>query len=278
MGHTFQGFAEQPPFDSLPAIKHPIYIISKGRWKNPLTAKFLLAEKIPFKIAVEPQEYEQYCASIPRQFVAKLPFSNLGLGSYPARNWCWENAIANGHTHHWLFDDNIRNFQRLNKGLRRRCFAKFAITSAEQLNGRYSNVGILGFNYQYFVTRATRNPFVVNAHVYSAMLIRNDMPYRWRLKYNEDVDLCLNILHGGNLCSILLNAFVIGKVSTAAKMKGGNQTDLYKGNDPVMKFRKSKSLQVVWPQYVKVVHRFGRIHHSVSWQKHFKQKLILRTS
>jgi len=33
-----------------------------------------------------------------------LPFSNLGLGSYPARNWCWEHAISEGHAFHWILD------------------------------------------------------------------------------------------------------------------------------------------------------------------------------
>ena len=37
---------------------------------------------------------------------------------------------------------------------------------------------------------------------------------------------------------------------------------------------KSKSLEMIWPQYVKVVQRFNRPHHQVSWNKFFKQPLI----
>ena len=255
------------------SLKYPIYIISKGRWEKPLTAIFLLNENIPFTIAVEPQEYENYCKSIPKKFVAKLPFSNLGTGSYPARNWCWEDSIQKGHKRHFLFDDNIRGFIRLNKGRRVKCEALPALQALEKFTDRYENIAISGYNYMYFAMKDKKIPFSINSHVYSGMLIRNDIPYRWRMKYNEDVDLCLQALHDG-LCTVLFQAFLIDKVSTVVKMKGGNQEELYKNNDHDKKVLKSVSLQKIWPQYVNVVTRFGRPHHQVSWNKHFKQPLI----
>jgi len=74
-------------------VRYPIYIISKGRAYNPITAKMFLKENIDFTIAVEPQEYDEYCKTIPQKYVRSLPFKNLGLGSYPARNWCWDDSI-----------------------------------------------------------------------------------------------------------------------------------------------------------------------------------------
>lgn len=253
-------------------IKYPIYIISKGRWEIPYTANFLLREKIPFQIAVEPQEYENYCERIPREFVSKLPFSNLGVGSYPARNWCWEDSINNGYSKHFLFDDNIRGFRNFAKGKRTKCSALEAILTLQSFTDRYSNIGISGYNYTYFATKSTTKPFYLNTHVYSGMLINNEIPYRWRMKYNEDVDLCLQVLHN-KWCTVLMNAFLIEKISTVAKLKGGNQTELYQGNNKFKKQLKSKSLQKVWPSYVKVVERFGRPHHQVSWTKFFKHPL-----
>jgi hypothetical protein len=85
--------------------KYPIYIVSKGRYENPLTAKFFKKDNVSFKIVVEPQEYEKYCQSVGKEYVLKLPFANLGVGSYPARNFCWEHSIKNGHDRHWVFDD-----------------------------------------------------------------------------------------------------------------------------------------------------------------------------
>lgn len=59
---------------------------------------------------------------------------------------------------------------------------------------------------------------------------------------------------------------MINKVSTQAKMKGGNQTELYKGNAKEKKILKAKMLETVWPQYVKTVIRFNRPHHFVDWK------------
>lgn len=255
------------------SIKYPIYIVSKGRPQTTKTANIFLKNGVDFKIVVEPQEYDEYCKSIPRQFVEKLPFSNLGLGSFPARNWCWENSLMNGFSHHHLFDDNIQSFARLNLGKRQYNYNPIeAIHFLERFTHRFSNVAISGFNYAGFVTKTTKKPFTINTHVYSGMMIRNDIPFRWRLKYNEDVDLTLQALHAG-WCTILLNAYLIDKTSTVVKMKGGNQDELYKNNNERKKALKSYSLQQVWPQYVKVVYRFGRPHHQVSWNKFFKQPL-----
>lgn len=254
-------------------LKYPLYIISKGRYDKPLTANFLKKAEIPFLIAVEPQEYDAYCNSLGKEYVLKLPFANLGLGSYPARNYCWEHAVLNGHKKHFLFDDNIICFSRLNNGKRTKTEPLVALKTLEDFTDRFKNVAISGYNYRYFVTKTTKKPFTINTHVYSGMLINNNIKYRWRMKYNEDVDLCLQALDD-NWCTILLNAFLIDKVSTVVKMKGGNQDELYKNNDDKKKALKSRSLEQIWPQYVKVVYRFGRPHHQISWNKHFKQPLL----
>lgn len=255
--------------------KYPIYIVSKGRWENPVTAKRFIKDGLDFKVLVEPQEYDNYCNSLGEKYILKLPFSNLGVGSYPARNYGWEHSIQNGHKRHWMFDDNIYKFRRVVKGKKIPCNAGIAIKVAEDFTDRYLNIGISGFNYSTFVVRGSSDdkPFRLNCHVYSAMLMSNEMPFRWRLKYNEDVDLCLQALHN-KLCTVLFSAFTVDKVSTVAKMKGGNQTELYKDNAFEKKVLKSKSLQEVWPQYAETKMRYGRPHHWVSWKKYFKHPLI----
>ena len=109
-----------------------------------------------------------------------------------------------------------------------------------------------------------------------APLMKNNMPYRWRLKYNEDVDLCLQVLDN-KLCTVLFNSFMVHKTSTTAKMKGGNQTELYKNNAYEKIVLKARSLEEIWPQYSETKIRFNRPHHFVDWKKHFKHKLIIRT-
>jgi hypothetical protein len=256
---------------------YPIYIVSKGRGDRCLTAKFMLQDGVKFKIVVEPQDEEIYSANYGAENVLVTPFSNLGMGSTPARNFAWEHSIKQGAKRHWVFDDNIYGIARLHHGRRIKCDSQKAIAVVEQFTDRYTNIAISGYNYTMFATKGTQKPMVTNCHVYSSLLIDNSIKYRWRLKYNEDVDLCLQVLHTRKLCTVLFNAFLIEKVSTTAKMKGGNQTDLYKGNSWDKKVLKAKSLEEIWPQYVDTKIRFGRPHHVVkkSW-KMFTHPLIRR--
>jgi hypothetical protein len=245
--------------------EYPVYIISKGRAYNPLTAKNFEQSGIDYLIAVEPQEEEDYVKALGKNRVLVLPFSNLGVGSFPARNFCWEHAKAKGYKYHWLFDDNIQYFAKWINGKRKKIEdIKDAFLFVEQ-NANKTNVDISGFEEPNFVVKPPKKPFKSNCHVYSAMLIKNNLPFRWRLKYNEDVDLCLQVLHNGGTTSSCVY-YMADKVSTAQKMKGGNQTELYKGNDPKKNLLKAKMLEAVWPQYAKTVIRFNRHHHLVDWR------------
>lgn len=251
--------------------KYPVYIISKGRAYNPITAKLFEGANIDYLIAVEPQEAVEYEKVLGRHRILILPFSNLKLGSYPARNYCWEHAKNAGYKRHWLFDDNILSWKTWING-KRKCTNDIlkALIYVERDADKYE-ITISGFEEPNFVVKPPKKPFKRNCHVYSAMLIKNDIPYRWRLKYNEDVDLCLQVLHNGGSTSSCVY-YMADKVSTSVKMKGGNQDELYKGNDPKKKLLKAKMLESVWPQYAKTVIRFNRYHHFVDWKIFKKQK------
>jgi len=257
------------------ASKHvyPVYIISKGRFEKTLTADNFESAGIDYLIAVEPQEYKQYCKKLGEHRVLKLPFSNLGLGSYPARNYCWEHAKANGYKYHWLFDDNIIGFWKWVNGKRERTeHINNALIFVEYIVNK-NNIDIGGFEEPNFCVKVPKKPFKNNCHVYSAMLIKNDLPYRWRLKYNEDVDLCLQVLHNGGT-TISCVYYMANKVSTANKQKGGNQTELYQGNKPEKNLLKAKMLEAVWPQYAKTVIRFKRYHHLINWKVFKKDNTV----
>lgn len=179
--------------------RYPVYVISKGRADCCLTARFLAKDGVPFSLVVEPQQRDQYVARFGGERVRVLPFSNLGLGSIPARNWVWEDAKAAGHERHWILDDNIYKIERRYQGRRIRCDSDSALAAVEDFTDRYENIAIAGLNYHMFAPgdKAIK-PFATNVHVYSCLLIRNDLPYRWRGRYNEDTDLCLQVLAGGN--------------------------------------------------------------------------------
>lgn len=245
--------------------KYPVYIISKGRFDVTLTADNFDNSGIKYLIAVEPQEYDLYCKKLGKDKVLKLPFSNLGLGSYPARNFCWEHAKSKGYKYHWLFDDNILHWRKWVNGKRIKWNdLKSSLIFVERYIEQ-KNIDIGGYEEYNFSVRPPKKPFKHNCHVYSAMLIKNNLPYRWRLKYNEDVDLCLQVLHNGGTTASCVY-YLANKVSTADKQKGGNQTELYKGNAKEKKILKAKMLEAVWPQYAKTVIRFNRPHHFVDWK------------
>ncbi len=254
--------------------RYPVYVISKGRAARCLTARFFVADGVDFKLMVEPQEADAYRERFGDRVVV-LPFSNLGQGSFPARNWCWEDAKASGAKRHWIFDDNIYRIRRMFKGKRIPCRAGIALAVAEDFTDRYTNVAISGFAYTMFAgPQMVRVPFFLNVHVYSALLIDCGLSHRWRLRYNEDTDLCLQVLTDKRkLCTVLFNAFSVDKVGTMT-MKGGNSDQLYKGSGRLVMAR---ALEEVWPDHVKVKWRFGRPQHVVknSW-KDFTHLLVRR--
>lgn len=245
--------------------KYPVYIISKGRYEKTLTADNFEESGIDYLIAVEPQEAELYIKKLGKHRVLVLPFANLGLGSFPARNYCWEHAKANGYKYHWLFDDNILHWRKWVNRFRQKWddIATALIYVENFVNKNKIDIG--GFEEYNFCCKPPKKPFKNNCHVYSAMLIKNDLPYRWRLKYNEDVDLCLQVLHNGGTTASCIY-YMANKVSTADKQKGGNQTELYQGNAPKKNLLKAKMLESVWPQYAKTVIRFNRHHHLINWK------------
>ena len=250
--------------------KYPIYVISKGRPKSCLTARELNIMNVPFYLVVEPNEYDKYKSVAKDVLVLPNNFSELGMGSIPVRNWVWEHSILNGHERHWILDDNIEGFHRLNRNEKPKVTSGTIFRCAEDFTDRYENVGISGFNYYSFCkTTDAVPPYYLNTRVYSCILIKNDLPYRWRGRYNEDTDLSLRALKDG-WCTILFNAFLIGKVTTL-RMKGGNTDTIYNTGDNRREF--AESLQKQHPDVVKVTWKFNRWHHQVNY-KGFKQKLI----
>jgi hypothetical protein len=69
---------------------------------------------VPYRIVIEPQEFDQYASVISKDKIIVTPFSNLGQGGIPARNFVMDHSISEGHKRHWILDDNIRAFRRYN--------------------------------------------------------------------------------------------------------------------------------------------------------------------
>lgn len=253
--------------------KYPVYIISKGRPQRCITLRQLEMMQVPYRLVIEPQEYEDYAKITAKDNLLLLPFSNLGLGSIPARNWVWEHSLSEGHERHWILDDNIEGFHRLNRNMKPLVTSGTIFKAAEDFTDRYQNVALSGFNYYSFckLTDAVP-PYYLNTRIYSCILIKNDLPHRWRGRYNEDTDLSLRILKEG-WCTLLFNFALAGKVTTM-RMKGGNTDNVYTDEDNRLKF--AKSLEEQHPDVVKVVWKFNRWHHQVDYRPFKANKLKLK--
>lgn len=253
--------------------RYPIYVISKGRWELRHTAKSLLKRQIPFRIVIEPQEFEAYAAVLDPALILTLPFSNLGLGSIPARNWVWEHARQSGVASHWILDDNIRGFMRLHGNQKWLTTDGATFAAIEDFADRYENLGLAGMQYELLTPRKQRwpRPLILNTRIYSCILIRNDLPFRWRGRYNEDTDLSLRVMKMG-WCTALFVAFLADKIATM-RLTGGNTDQLYQADGRRLM---AESLQRQHPDVVKVVWKWHRWQHQVDYRPFKQNRLRLR--
>lgn len=263
--------------------KYPIYIVSKGRWEKRLTADALEEMGADYKIIVEKQEFDDYAKVVAESKLVVLPQAYLdeyvtcddfgeskGKGAGAARNFALDHSKTQRH---WVMDDNIDGFYRLNQNLKVKCLTPAIFRAAEDFVDRYENVPLAGFNYAMFAKRKdTPPPFVLNTRIYSCLLVSNSIKYRWEGRYNEDTHLSLRVLKDGD-CTIQFNAFLANKVRTQT-MAGGN-TDMFYAKEGTL--NKSKMLEDLHPDCSKVVWKFDRWHHFVDYNQ-FKKNQLKRKS
>lgn len=267
--------------------KYPIYIPSKNRYTVRKTSDSLNRMGVPHYLVVEEQQYELYKEALKADGIQHASLMILDKkyqdeydpcttdewhsnGAGAARNFCWQHSIDLGAEKHWVIDDNVTGFGRVNRNRYARVNTGTIFRVAEDFVDRYSNVALAGFQYfMFMVFKDTRPAFVKNTRIYSCLLIRNDIPYRWRGRYNEDTDLSLRVLKDG-WCTIQFNAFLQEKMTTNT-LKGGNTGDFYDLEDTK---NKTKMLVSLHPDVARVTWKYGRWHHYVDYSSFKKTKLV----
>ena len=275
----------------------PLYIPSKGRHEYMVTSKALSKMGVRHYVVAEPQEVDAYrkasegllCEIVELDLSFKENYElcdSLGLskstGPGPARNFAWEHSKTLGFDWHWVMDDNLQYFARMTRNERIKTNSPAMWRAMEDFVLRYKNVGMAGPNYSMFAFGASKlPPFITNTRIYSCNLIRNDLIYRWRGRYNEDTILSLDMLKAG-WCTIQFNAFLQGKMGTQV-LKGGNTDEFYHAEGKVQQgqkyadtgtLAKSQMLVDVHPDVSKLVKKFSRWHHAVDYSPFKNQKLI----
>jgi|TARA_R110002110_G_scaffold27835_6_gene100643 hypothetical protein len=263
--------------------KYPIYIVSKGRYDTRYTAKSLEEMKCPYNIIVDATEVDEYTKATderygnviiqPQKYYDDYDMfwedTNKVTGPGAARNFAWDHSIEKGFDFHWVMDDNIQGFARLNRNKKYKVTSASIFRAMEDFVDRYENIAMAGPNYRFFASQNSKlPPFSMNTRIYSCNLIRNDTPYRWRGRYNEDTDLSLRMLKD-NWCTVQFYAFLQNKVGTQ-QVKGGNTEQFYSKEGTYLK---SKMLLDMHPDLTKLVYKFGRPHHFVDYTPFRKNKL-----
>jgi hypothetical protein len=224
---------------------------------------------VDYKFFVEEKEGKLYIDALGESHVVVMPFSDLGQGSIPARNFIWDWCAERGHKRHWTVDDNIQGFTRCTNNRRLRVYGGGFFRAMEDFVDRYTNVVMAGPHEQGFVPdRSPRlTPFLFNTRVYSCILLDTTLTHRWRGRYNEDTDLSLRLLKDG-LCTVVFRALCMNKMATVGvrngkAMKGGNTDNVYNGGDSRLSF--AQSLKDQHPDVVNVTWKFNRWHHEVDY-------------
>lgn len=268
--------------------KYPIYVVSKGRYDfKGNTSNHLSRMGVKHYIVVEPQEVDlykeymdlNYCTVLELDMEYKNKYDVFdddigkgnGLGPGASRNFVKDHSTNLGFKWHWVLDDNIENFDFFWRGHKIYSHSPEIFSQVEDFVDRYENIGQAGLNYSKFCKGLDRvPPYVLNTRIYSFILNRNDLPYEWRGRYNEDTDLSLRILKDG-YCTVQFNACLSAKLTTQ-KVKGGNTEEFYKKDGT---YYKSLMLEKMHPDVAKVVWKFNRWHHEVDYSG-FTQKLKIK--
>jgi hypothetical protein len=263
----------------------PVYIVSKGRWDYSFTSRVLDAMGLRHYVIVEEREQSAYRAALPptatvlvldpeylrRYETCDDHGDTKSKGPGAARNYAWDHSFEHGATWHWVMDDNISHFYRLHRNIKWRVGTPVIFRAMEDWCARYENIAIGGPNYETFAHRKWPiKPFALNTRIYSCLLIRNAIPYRWRARYNEDTDLALRVLKD-RWCTVQFNAFLQHKMRTQT-VPGGNTRDFYQREGTLPK---SQMLVKLHPDVTRLVKRFGRDHHFVDYRR-FKVNRLRR--
>lgn len=248
----------------------PIYVISKGR-PACITARALSRMGADFKIVIEQEDAESYKAWGDRLHVGS--FVNDSRSSIPVRNYVDDICESDRY---WLIDDNIEDFNILNRNQKYVCRTPVIFRAAEDFFARFSNIGMAGLNYYSFAKKTEAvPPYYLNTRIYSCTLMHKNVDgvrvdgKLWRGRHNEDTDLSLRVLKAG-YGTMLLNTFLAGKMTTQ-RARGGNTDSVYASGDNRREF--AESLVRQHQDVARVVKRFGRWHHHVDYSPFAKNDL-----
>lgn len=218
-------------------IQYPISILSYGRYNENKTSKYLVECKIKHYIFVEECEYDLYMNNYYNKlneedkYLVNIinthkDFHLYNLGGSPVRNYILDYWLNEGYDRVWMLDDNIKYYNRYNKGVKNKIYSDLIFSSIENYINEYDNVGICSHNLNGFITTGnSRSVIVLNEKHYSSLLLLTDKQFRFKHKYNEDVLISIDYIISGKI-NFCFNHILFEK-NTSGKDTGGNTNTIY---------------------------------------------------
>lgn len=246
-------------------VAFPIFIPTKGRAGRATITQVLDESKLQYTLVVEPQEVEDYKAAYPNADLMILAESDQGI-TY-ARQAILDYCREEGISWYWQIDDNISGFRASNE----KVTARAALSAAEPYVGDYTNLALVGLDYQQFAFRQEK-PFTVNTRAFCCVLTRTDtgIDYRPETEMKEDVDFTLQHLDTGRWATLLVHHHAMDKPPMGQNKHGG-LVEQYQSKQHEMAAR---VLCAMWPDYTDLVNKRIGLDAQVSWSS-FKHPLQL---
>ena len=203
--------------------KYFIYIPSKGRSSNCLTAKNLITDNVTnFKIVIEPQDLDNYSQHFSNKQLLSLNQNNKGIGY--SRQFIKEYAKEKKQTFHWQLDDDL-NFKKRINNKNVKFNSHELLNEVEDYIDNYTNIMLAGLRNSVFAWTQTK-PISLNKQIASCVLLNSFIESRYRSNTVEDIDFSMQVLTEG-YCSIIFNELLYDN-PPPARQKGGNSTVHYK--------------------------------------------------
>ena len=202
-------------------VRAPIYIPSRHRAGKTKMTQLLDKDSLPYKLVIEPHDYDSYRQHHPADQLLTLPHDNYGLAN--VRNWILDHAKENGWLYAWETDDDITSFVYRINGQRLHTTPRPLMSIVEQYTFGFDNVaGSCIPSEAYIFGYDDKPPLVYNGMIYQVQLLRTDTGIRWRPNLPDDPDRTLQLLTAG-WTTIVPRRF--GQSSPSPMSQSGGLTD-----------------------------------------------------
>lgn len=246
-------------------VAYPIFVTSKLRAGRATVLDVFAESRLNPILVVEPQETDDYRAAYPHVEQLVLPEDDRGLTF--ARQWVLDRAREDGLSWFWLFDDNIRGFQRGTEP----ATARAALSYVEALTADYDNIAIAALDYQQFAFRQT-TPFSANRKAYCSTLMNATAPLDYDPRFANmkgDVDLCIGVLETGEWCTVLVHKYAMIKPAMGGgQQRGGNAGGLSANYRDREDEREAEMLIEKWPGVVRLIDKGSWTDARVDWSRY----------